>query len=116
MLVFLLAFTIAEVTVMTALVIITVQHFHHELSSVVTSEIGCSFGGMPLTAVFLWAPALIFEPILCGLVVRKSWQALHHGWVSGDSLFAVLARDRYTLYDYGFGRMLKSFFLVLFIL
>lgn len=109
MLVFLLAFTIAEVTVMTVLVIITVRHFHHELGSVVASDTGCSFDGMPLTAAFLWAPALVFEPILCGLVVRKSWKALRRGWASGDSLFAILARDRYALCDYNFGRMLKSF-------
>jgi hypothetical protein len=94
MLVFLLVFTIAEVAVMVALVIITVTRFQRELSSVVSTTTGCSFGGMPPTAAFLWAPALVFEPVLCVLVVWKSWQTLRRDWTATNSLFAVLARDR----------------------
>lgn len=67
--------------------------------NIASTPTGCSFTGVIPTKAVLWIPALILEPILCILVLRKSWRTLRSldKYWNPNTLVAVVARDRYAL-------------------
>ncbi|KAI0033654.1 hypothetical protein K488DRAFT_84696 [Vararia minispora EC-137] len=40
---------------------------------IVSTPIGCKWNGVTTYSIVIWVPSLIFEPILCILVVWKAW-------------------------------------------
>ncbi|KAH7931422.1 hypothetical protein BV22DRAFT_15306 [Leucogyrophana mollusca] len=84
---FLVATSALEVATMIALIVMTLSSI--ENLPIISTPTGCSYEGLlPLSALF-WTPALIVEPILCTLVLRKALYSIRgHG-----SLSAMLARD-----------------------
>ncbi|KAI0264143.1 hypothetical protein BC834DRAFT_970878 [Gloeopeniophorella convolvens] len=62
---------ILEVVVMVIFVGVTVSHVSH--LPVVSASTGCYYYGIFSISALFWSPALVFEPILCVLLVWKAW-------------------------------------------
>ncbi|KII84626.1 hypothetical protein PLICRDRAFT_117526 [Plicaturopsis crispa FD-325 SS-3] len=93
MLVFLAVMCALEIGAMAVLIGITIERLQD--LPVVSAATGCSYSGLlPVSSLF-WTPALVFEPILCFLVVAKTWKDLPKSifWGYVPHLPAVLARD-----------------------
>ncbi|KAI0265945.1 hypothetical protein BC834DRAFT_877078 [Gloeopeniophorella convolvens] len=67
----LLAGCILEIAVMIIFVGVTMAHISH--LPVVSTSTGCYYSGIFSISALFWLPALVFEPILCLLVVWKAW-------------------------------------------
>jgi len=80
---FLLICCSIEIMVMAIFLGLTLAHIS-ELP-VISTPTGCYYSGIFAISVFFWLPALVFEPVLCLLVVWKAW---------GDDLRALLRRLR----------------------
>ena len=73
----------------------------HDLSialNITSTPTGCALTGAIPTKAVLWIPALILEPILCMLVLYRSWRTLGSlgNYWTANTLVAVVARDRYV--------------------
>ncbi|KII84628.1 hypothetical protein PLICRDRAFT_117693 [Plicaturopsis crispa FD-325 SS-3] len=93
MLIFLLVMVTLEVSIMAVLIGITISRIAG--LPVISTKTGCSYSGLlPVSSLF-WVPALIFEPVLCFLVLARTWKDLPRGIIFGraPNLPAVLARD-----------------------
>ncbi|KAH7888115.1 hypothetical protein F5I97DRAFT_2014472 [Phlebopus sp. FC_14] len=72
---FLIALSLAEAAGMAALIGVTIS----DVASVpiVSTPTGCFFEGVLPFSAILWTPALVIEPILCALVVKKALGSIH---------------------------------------
>ncbi|KAG2147989.1 hypothetical protein DEU56DRAFT_730464 [Suillus clintonianus] len=79
--------SIIEVAAMALLIVLTIARV--EKFPVVSTPAGCLFEGIaPLSAIF-WTPALVIEPIICILVLKKVFMDRHQR----SELAMFLARD-----------------------
>ncbi|KAI0311428.1 hypothetical protein OF83DRAFT_1177585 [Amylostereum chailletii] len=48
-------------------------------SPIIPTPTGCYYSGISLFPALFWIPSIVFEPVLCGLVVWKAWgeRAMH---------------------------------------
>ncbi|TBU37840.1 hypothetical protein BD309DRAFT_973131 [Dichomitus squalens] len=101
---FLVCCWLAEVTVMAILIGITMANISD--LPVVSTPTGCYYSGIFSISALFWLPALVYEPILCLMVLWQAWDQDWTSWFrravdrSGTSvhlhqgrLFKVLARD-----------------------
>jgi len=102
MLTFLIALSVLEAAVMISLIVVTITHI--ESLPVISTSTGCYYEGLlPLSAGF-WVPAMIVEPILCLLVMKKAL-----GSAQGRSRLSVLlARDSLLYFVVVFAELLAS--------
>ncbi|KAI5987063.1 hypothetical protein EDD15DRAFT_2295758 [Pisolithus albus] len=70
---------------------------------IIFSPFGCAFETLPHYSSFFWVPAIIIEPILCGLVLRKALGLLR----ARSGLSALLARDSLVYFFVVFAGLLS---------
>ncbi|KAF9224378.1 hypothetical protein BS17DRAFT_779698 [Gyrodon lividus] len=99
---FLIALSVAEAAVMIVLIVITITHI--ERLPVISTSTGCYYEGLlPLSAGF-WIPAMIVEPILCLLVLKKALSAAR----GRTRLSVLLARDSLLYFVVIFAELVAS--------
>ncbi|KAI0264141.1 hypothetical protein BC834DRAFT_883779 [Gloeopeniophorella convolvens] len=62
---------VLEIAIMIVFVGVTMAHISH--LPVISTSTGCYYSGIFSISALFWLPALVFEPILCLLVVWKAW-------------------------------------------
>ncbi|KAF8845566.1 hypothetical protein BDN67DRAFT_1006854 [Paxillus ammoniavirescens] len=102
MLTFLIALSVLEAAVMISLIVVTITQI--EKLPVIATSTGCYYEGLlPLSAGF-WVPAMIVEPLLCLLVMKKAL-----GSAQGRSRLSVLlARDSLIYFVVVFAELVAS--------
>ncbi|KAF9246844.1 hypothetical protein BU15DRAFT_69705 [Melanogaster broomeanus] len=99
---FLIALSVVETAVMTVLIVFTITHI--ESLPVVSTSTGCYYEGLlPLSAGF-WIPAMIVEPILCLLVLKKALDRTR----GRTRLSVLLARDSLQYFIVIFAELVAS--------
>ena len=70
---------------------------------VISTDTGCYYSGIFSISAFFWLPALVYEPVLCLMVV---WKAREGGWLE-----RLWQRHKTTDFDRDFnsGRLVKAF-------
>lgn len=71
MLIFLVCCCTVEIAIMAILVGVTMRKISH--LPVVSTPTGCYYSGIFSLSALFWIPILIFEPILCLLILWKAW-------------------------------------------
>lgn len=80
---FMVVATLLEVISMAILIIVTMVRIS-----------GCSYSGLIHTSALFWTPALVFEPLLCGLMLIQTRPLQDIFWlIKPRSLPALLGRD-----------------------
>ncbi|KAL4075106.1 hypothetical protein V8B97DRAFT_1539070 [Scleroderma yunnanense] len=92
---------LVELMAMVSLMAVTFTSL--ERLSIVTTPFGCAFDDLPPFTSLFWVPAIIVEPILCILVLRKALGLLH----THTGLPAVLARDSLVYFFAVFAELLS---------
>ncbi|KIJ70371.1 hypothetical protein HYDPIDRAFT_77106, partial [Hydnomerulius pinastri MD-312] len=99
---FMITLSVIEAAIMVTLLAITVANV--ESLPVISTPTGCDFEGIiPLSAVF-WTPAIIVEPILCLMVLKRAL-----GRMRGRTRLSVLlARDSLLYFIVIFAELVAS--------
>jgi len=85
----LLTFCALEIAAMASLVGVTIGHLEH--IPVVSTPTGCFYRGLLNASALFWVPGLVFEPLLCVLVIYKAWSREKQG--RRIPLMVTVARD-----------------------
>ncbi|TCD63508.1 hypothetical protein EIP91_005341 [Steccherinum ochraceum] len=85
----LLAMCALEMAAMASLVGVTIGNLEH--LPIASTPTGCYYRGLLELSALFWVPGLIFEPILCILVIYKAWSPKNPS--RSIPLVATVARD-----------------------
>ncbi|KAH8094712.1 hypothetical protein BXZ70DRAFT_1010002 [Cristinia sonorae] len=85
-LIFMLSMCALEIAAMGSLMGVTIGHLEH--LPVVSTPTGCFYRGLLNLSALFWVPGLLYEPVLCILVLHKAMSRKHH-----IPLVVVVARD-----------------------
>ncbi|KAF8490894.1 hypothetical protein JB92DRAFT_2819535 [Gautieria morchelliformis] len=96
-----------ELATMAILVGVTLAHISH--LPIISTPTGCEYTGVISLSALFWIPALIYEPILCALVMMRAWKldrASKH--MGGSPVVHMLARDSLIYFVGIFAELLIS--------